>query len=87
MLTTIEGVYHEGKIDLSEIPPNMHEEMVVLVTFLSSKGLETSINLPSRGIDRAHAADLRARLGAFAEDWNSPDMEIYDHYDAAKPNV
>ncbi len=61
MLTTIEGVYHDGKIELLEVPP--------------------------RGIDRVHAADLRARLAAFAEDWDSPEMEVYDHYDAAKSPV
>ena len=37
MLTTIEGVYHDGKIELSETPENIQEEMIVLVTFLSSR--------------------------------------------------
>lgn len=38
------------------------------------------IDLPSRGIDEEQAADLRARLKTFAEDWESPEMDIYDEY-------
>jgi len=45
-----------------------------------------SIDLQKRGIDRARAADLRERLATFAEDWESPEMSIYDNYDAAKSN-
>lgn len=87
MLTTIEGVYHDGKIELLEVPQGIKEDMFVLVTFISSKKAGTPIDLQSRGIDRVHAADLRARLAAFAEDWESPEMEIYDDYDAAKANL
>ncbi len=47
----------------------------------------TIIDLRTRGIDEAQAADLRARLATFAEDWNSPEMDIYDNYDAAKANL
>ena len=36
------------------------------------------VELSERGIDEAHAANLRARLGTFAEDWESPEMETYD---------
>jgi hypothetical protein len=32
------------------------------------------------------ALELRERLIGFAEDWDSPEMEIYDHYDETKPN-
>jgi hypothetical protein len=45
------------------------------------KGL---IDLSSVGIDKAQAADLRARLATFAEDWSSPEMAVYDDYAAAK---
>lgn len=37
-----------------------------------------SVDLRDRGIDRAQAADLRARLKTFAEDWNRPEASIYD---------
>ncbi len=45
-----------------------------------------SIDLQERGIDKAQAANLRERLTTFAEDWESPEMSIYDNYDAAKSN-
>jgi hypothetical protein len=36
------------------------------------------IDLGARGIDEIQAADLRARLKTFAEDWNRPEADIYD---------
>ncbi|MCP4401047.1 MAG: hypothetical protein GY801_27590 [bacterium] len=66
------------RIELLEVPQNIQEDMFVLVTLISSKKTGTPIDLQPRGIDRVHAADLRARLAAFAEDWDSPEMEIYD---------
>ena len=36
------------------------------------------IDLRARGIDEIQAADLRARLKTFAEDWNRPEADIYD---------
>ena len=83
MLRTIEGVYRAGKVELSEIPHDVREEMRVLVTFLEPQ----SIDLWVRGIDEAQAAELRARLATFAEDWDSPEMAIYDDYDAAKARL
>ena len=41
------------------------------------------IDLPTRGIDEAQAADLRSRLASFVEEWESPDMDLYDDYDSA----
>lgn len=75
MLTAIEGVYRGGKIELAEKPPDVREGTRVIVTFLPSN----SIDLQARGIDKAQAADLRARLATFAEDWESPEMSIYDN--------
>lgn len=37
-----------------------------------------TVDLQARGIDEAQAADLRARLATFAEDWEHPDMDVYD---------
>ncbi|HIK46720.1 MAG TPA: hypothetical protein IGR64_17875 [Leptolyngbyaceae cyanobacterium M65_K2018_010] len=42
------------------------------------------VDLASVGMDRSGAASLRASLTTFAEDWDSPEMDIYDHYDAAR---
>ena len=36
------------------------------------------IDLRSKGIDEAHAAELRGRLKSFAQDWDRPDMDVYD---------
>lgn len=83
MLISVEGVYRNGKIELREKPSNVNEEMRVIVTFVEPK----LIDLRARGIDEAQAADLRARLATFADDWNSPEIDIYDNYDAAKANL
>ena len=82
MSTTIEGIYRDGKVELSETPSDMCEGMSVIVTFPSSN----VIDLQERGIDEAQAADIRARLASFAEDWENPEMNVYDNYDAAKTN-
>lgn len=37
-----------------------------------------AVDLQTRGIGGAQAADLRSRLSTFAEDWNRPEMAIYD---------
>ena len=80
MSKTIEGVYRDGRIELSEVPCDVRNETPVIVTFLDP----SRIDLRARGIDEARAADLRARLSTFAEDWDSPDMDVYDDYDAAR---
>lgn len=36
------------------------------------------INLAERGISTEQAAELRWRFQAIAEDWNRPEMDIYD---------
>src|SRR5512145_1900830 len=83
MLKSVEGVYRDGKIELTEFPGDVRDDTRVIVTFL-----ETShIDLRARGIDESQAAELRAQLGAFAEEWNSPDMALYDNYDAAKAKL
>ena len=38
----------------------------------------SGVDLGTRGIDESQAADLRARLRTFAEDWNRPEADIYD---------
>lgn len=70
---TVEGIYRNGKVELLETPANV-EESRVIVTFLA----EGVVNLSERGIDETQAANLRARLGTFAEDWEQPEMGAYD---------
>lgn len=83
MLTTVEGIYRNGQVELMESPNNLLEGTRVIVTFLETK----TIDLPSQGIDKAQAATLRTSLATFAEDWNSPEMSIYDDYDAAETKL
>jgi hypothetical protein len=78
MLKSIEGVYRKGKIELTEVPASIGDETRVIVTFL-----ENGVDLRARGIDEKQASDLRARLGTFAEDWDSPEMSVYDNYASA----
>ncbi len=67
MLISVEGVYRDGKIELSELPGDVREEMRVIVTFVEPRG----VSLRPRGIDQAQAAKLRDSLAAFAEDWET----------------
>ncbi len=81
MLTSVEGVYRKGHVELRERPADVPEEAQVIVTFL---GPSNAIDLRARGIDGEQARDLRARLAPFAQDWETADMDLYDDYDAAK---
>jgi len=38
-------------------------------------------------IPAANLAELRDRLDRFAEEWDSPEMSIYDDYDASRANM
>ncbi|MFN5965699.1 MAG: hypothetical protein ACK46E_11340, partial [Pseudanabaena sp.] len=82
-LTTVEGIYRNGQIELIESPNNLLEGTRIIVTFLETK----TIDLASQSIDKAQAELLRTSLSTFAEDWNSPEMSIYDDYDAAKAKL
>ena len=84
MLTTIEGVYQDGVIKLAEQPAEIQPGAPALVTFLATGHVGGAVDLRSRGIGSAAAAELRARLSVFAEDWDSPEMSAYDDYHAAK---
>ncbi len=83
MLKSIEGVYRDGKIELSEAPGHVPEDTRVIVTFLETH----HIDLRERGISEEQAAALRTQLGTFAEEWDSPEMSCYDHYDATKAKL
>lgn len=83
MPTTVEGVWRNGQVELSNLPVNVGEETQVIVTFLSPQG----VDLGAMGINPEQAAELRASLATFAPDWNAPEMDVYDDYDAAKSNI
>lgn len=73
MVRSVEGIYREGKVELLEPAPT--EEARVIVTFISGNG---TVDLQERGMSEADADSLRARLKAFAEDWERPEMDAYD---------
>lgn len=72
-MLTIEGTYKDGKVLLSEMPSELAESKV-LVMFLNGQ----QIDLKERGIGKQQAHDLRNRLSSITEDWNMPEMDIYD---------
>lgn len=74
MLTTVEGIYRDGKIELLQTPASVKAARV-LVTFLPAEG---PIDLRARGIDEEQAAELRWGFGAAAEDWDRPEMDTYN---------
>jgi hypothetical protein len=74
VLQTVEGTYENGSIHLTGAPPAV-ESARVLVTFLSQN---KPVDLGALGIAPVQAAELRARLKTFAEDWNRPEMDVYD---------
>ena len=82
MLTSIEGTYRNGQIELKEPPADVPDETPVIVTFMSS----SDIDLRRQGINQPQAAELYADLSTF-EDWNEPEMDIYNDYDATKSNL
>jgi len=77
MLRTLQGVYRNGQIELDEAPDGVRNDTTVIVTFLES-GLA---DLASYNINREEAAALRERLTPFAEEWDSPEMDIYNNND------
>ncbi len=74
MLHSVEGIYRDGKVELLETPAAVKEARVI-VTFLPANG---PINLRAHGIDEAQAAELRWRFQAIAEDWDRPEMDVYN---------
>lgn len=40
--------------------------------------------IQSFGLTPAEAVETRARLEAFAPDWDAPEMDAYDNYDEAR---
>jgi hypothetical protein len=75
MLTSVEGVYRDGRVELIENPSDVPEGTLAIVTFMRSD----DIDLKSQDIDREQAEALRTSLATFSEDWNSPEMSIYDN--------
>jgi hypothetical protein len=53
MLTSVEGVYRDGRVELKENPTDVPEGTWVIVTFVSAD--RSNIDLESQGSDREQA--------------------------------
>jgi hypothetical protein len=73
MLTSIEGIHRDGKVELKERPVDVTEARVI-VTFLPAD--------PGRrqppALTPEELAEQRGRFASWEEDWNAPGMEAYD---------
>lgn len=48
---------------------------------------QQGVLLKECGINPAKAAELRASLASFAEEWDQPQMDVYSDYEAAKARL
>lgn len=69
---------------ISNLPPQRVSEVEDFVDFLAEKDAvvrtngSKSANLRDLGIEAAEAAEQRAALFSFVEDWERPEMDVYD---------
>ncbi len=63
---------------IAEIPRLSHADRKAIMRRLLEMEGDKSVDLRERGIGKAQAADLRARLKTFAGDWERPEADIYD---------
>lgn len=77
---SVEGVFRGGKIELVKPVTGVKDETKVIVSFVGPG----YVDLQERGISEEKAARVRAQLASFSEEWDSPEMDIYDDYDNAK---
>lgn len=75
MLKTVKGHYKNGQIELYEKP--RLQESDIIITFLNSEDTG-QIDLPTKGMTKEEAQDLKNRLRPFEEDWSAKGMELYD---------
>jgi hypothetical protein len=74
MMKSVEGIYRDGRVELLE-PLEGADGARVIVTLVPSA---EQVDLQERGLDESQAADLRHWLSRFAEDWDRPEMSVYD---------
>ena len=74
MVRSVEGIYHNGKVELLESLAEAEGSRVVVTWVHPAE----PVDLRERGIDASQAADLRRRQAPFAEDWDRLEMAAYD---------
>jgi len=68
---------------INELPKLTTSELEAVRQRLNElTGKYSGVALHDRGISEPQAADLRARLKPFAEDWERPEAAIYDEASA-----
>jgi hypothetical protein len=76
----LEGTWEE----VAAHAPELAGRRVRLVVLQNTPNEAGEIDLQAHGISQAQAAELRANLATFAPDWDAPEMDIYNNYDADK---
>jgi hypothetical protein len=77
MMQSVEGDFRDGKVELFETPPDVKGARVI-VTFLPPR--EGPINLRALGISEIEAGKKRQQFETIADDWERPEMDVYDDY-------
>lgn len=67
---------------IDTLPDEALDSLISFAQVLSSKQNSETSSIES--LERSQLACLRSRLSQFAEEWDSPEMEIYDAYDSYK---
>lgn len=87
ILEKVHSLDDEQQKQVLEFVENLEQNVRREEASLSSSGMENGkkdeVDLRERGISPERAADLRSPLSTFAQDWNDPEMDIYDNYDQA----
>lgn len=63
---------------VSQLPLSRQIEVQTFIEFLLSKEPVQTVNLAERGINEIEAASLRERLQTMQDDWERPEMDVYD---------
>jgi hypothetical protein len=75
----IKSLNEEQRQRVRQIKAQIEAMEAELNTILrESESKEAMVDLPSRSIEETQAADLRARLKTFSEDWDRPENDVYD---------
>lgn len=83
MQTIAHGIFRNGKVEFAQLPDGVPDETPAVVTF----AIEDASALEQRGITPEQATAFRLALGAGIDDWDTPDMDIYNDYDSQKAEL
>ena len=79
MIQTVEGIFRKGKVELLEVPEDIHESRVIVTFLPGAIGPDGGSSFTPEEV-----AELRGKLAAWDEDWNAPGMEAYDDYETRR---